>query len=60
MLIAAKWANGESALPQARPAANIEWAWANGESGDVPVGEYAAAGFLVVSAYIPMFRRRKR
>ena len=38
----AKYANGESVLPQARPTQNIEWAWTNGESGSVGMDEYVA------------------
>ena len=38
----AKYANGESVLSQARPAQNIEWAWADGESGDIGADEYVA------------------
>lgn len=36
----AKWADGQSVLPQSRPAQSIEWAWANGESGDIAVDNY--------------------
>lgn len=40
----AKWANGESVLPQARPSQSIEWEWAGGESGNVVADEYVSAG----------------
>lgn len=40
----AKWADGQSILPQARPAQTIEWEWVDGESGKVAADEYVAGG----------------
>jgi hypothetical protein len=48
----AKFANGESILPQARPAQSIEWAWANGESGNIGADEYVAAGGSAITPTI--------
>ena len=57
----AKYANGESVLPQARPTQNIEWVWANGESGSVPFDEYVAGdGTAGGGSFIPCFRRRRQ
>lgn len=39
----AKWADGVSIVPQTRPAQNVEWAWANGESGKIGADVYVAA-----------------
>ena len=39
----AVFANGESLLPQTRPAATVEWAYANGESGGLPAPQVTAA-----------------
>jgi len=45
----AKWRDGKSELPQARPAANIEWAWGDGRSGPVAAEVYVApAGGLSI------------
>ena len=40
----AKYANGESILSQVHATGNIEPAYANGESGNIPFDEYVAGG----------------
>lgn len=49
MATEAKYANGESVIPQARPNTYIEWAYANGESGSIGADEYVAAGGLSIA-----------
>ena len=39
----ATYANGESILSQSHAAGNIEPAYANGESGDIPFDKYVVA-----------------
>lgn len=45
----AQYVNGESILPQARPAQAIEWVYANGASGDIGADEYVAGGGAAVT-----------
>ena len=42
MSIAAAYVNGRSVLPQQRSTANVEWAWADGQSGGIPVAALTA------------------
>ena len=45
--IEAKFQDGKSVTPQARPASDVEWNYSDGKSGDIGADEYVAAGGLI-------------